>query len=71
MSTATVQVLSWFQLIALKNMYDNDKFPNKIGIGQETGDLIIEYEESGINSVGIYTEMKTIKIPYKEPDCIG
>lgn len=70
MSTATVKVFSWFQIIALKNLYDNDMFPNKIGVIQETGDLLVEYEESGINSRGIYTEMKTIKIPFKEPEII-
>lgn len=69
MGSATVQMFSWFQIIALKNMYDNDMFPEKIGIVQETGNLIVEYKESGIDRNGnIYTEMKTIGIPHKEPN---
>lgn len=66
-NSVTIQQLSWFQVIALKNLYDNDIFPNKIGIVHESGDLVIEYEEIAMNSCGIFSQMKTIKIPHKEP----
>lgn len=64
-NSVTIQQLSYFQIIALKNFYDNDIFPQNIGIIRETGDMIIEYEESSINSSGIFTDMKTVKIPLK------
>ena len=64
----TVRQLSWFQLMALKNLYDQEIWPNKIAIIQETGDLIIEYSHSMVAPKGLpYTKNETINIPFKEP----
>lgn len=59
----TIQQLSKFQVCALKNLYDQDIWPEKIGIVHETGNLVFEYTESGIDKNGnVYTEMKTAEI---------
>jgi len=61
--SSTVQMLTWYQLIALKNLYDQGIWPQKIGIIHETSDLIIEYEHTYIDPNGIATSRETIKIP--------
>lgn len=59
----TVQMLTWYQLIALKNLYDQEIWPLRIGIVHETGDVIIEYDHSVVSPNGIRISKETIKIP--------
>ena len=63
MSSVTISQLSYYQLICLKNMYDNEIWPQKICIIQETGEIIVEYLESEVNRGDIVEVMKSVKIP--------
>lgn len=71
MSHATVQQLSHFQLIALKNLYDQNLWPNKIGLIHENGDLIVEFKQTYFGINGLYVKNEVVGIPHTEPPASG
>ena len=66
MDEGIIRQLTWYQIIVLKNLYDQGYWPNKIGIVDGSNDLIVEYEQPSVGINGMHTSLETVRIEHKK-----